>query len=283
MLQQTRVTSVIPYYERFLDRFPSVLSLAESPLDDLLAAWAGMGYYSRARNLHAAARMIAAAGNFPTTYQSIRALPGVGDYTAAAVSSIAFNLPHAAVDGNVRRVLSRVTASSENIQTTASLALDSAHPGEFNQALMELGATVCLPRRPQCACCPIADFCRAREQGRQSEFPVKTPKPEITAVTKDLLIVQRRGKLLCWRRPSGRMSGFWELPGTEHLPNALRLLKLGTFRHSIMNIRYHVTVYSAVAPSPAPHGLIWIPLADLAVVPLSTTTRKALRLRDSAV
>ena len=157
MLQQTRVAAVLPYYERFLNRFPTVEQLACAPEQDVLAHWAGLGYYSRARNLHRAAKEIAAAGMFPTGYAEIRALPGIGDYTAAAVASIAFQAPRAAVDGNVLRVLSRATAEPGDIgalptrrklEAVATLWLDRKRPGDFNQAMMELGATVCLPQAP---------------------------------------------------------------------------------------------------------------------------------------
>src|SRR6202171_4578917 len=185
MLQQTRVSAVIPFYEKFTNRFQTVDALAVASEQDLLATWAGLGYYSRARNLQRAARIIMAMGlegfALPRDYESIRALPGIGDYTAAAIASIAFDLPHAVLDGNVIRVLSRVTAESGDIASAptrgrlaqvATALLHRKHPGDFNQAIMELGATVCLPRDPQCPACPIAVFCEARRTGRQLEFPV---------------------------------------------------------------------------------------------------------------
>jgi len=150
MLQQTRVEVVLPYYDRFLSRFPTVEALAAAPLDEVLALWSGLGYYRRARQLHAAAQQIAAAGaGFPRTLEGLLALPGIGGYTAAAVASIAFGLPHAAIDGNVRRVLIRLSGNgSADVGALADQLLDKRHPGRWNQALMELGATVCVPGEP---------------------------------------------------------------------------------------------------------------------------------------
>src|SRR5690348_7515935 len=154
MLQQTRVAAVIPYYERFLERFPDAASLARAPEPRALAACSGLGYYSRARNELHAARIIAARGGFPDAHAAIRELPGVGDYTAAAVASIAFGLPHAVVDGNVKRVIARLTSSADaKVEETAERLLDRRDPGRSNQALMELGALVCLPKAPLCAAC----------------------------------------------------------------------------------------------------------------------------------
>src|SRR5580704_2585147 len=188
MLQQTRVAAVIPFFERFLTRFPNVPALASAEEQDVLVAWAGLGYYTRARNLQKAAQRIVEAGAFPRNYDAIRALPGIGDYTAAAVASIAFGFPHAAVDGNVRRVLSRITAGAGDIQNAADMMLDAKRPGDFNQAMMELGATVCLPKQPLCQVCPVVGFCTAARAGLQNEFPVRLPKPNPKRVSKQLLI-----------------------------------------------------------------------------------------------
>src|SRR6202453_875855 len=186
MLQQTRVAAVIPYYERFLALFPDALALASAREQELLAAWAGLGYYSRARNLQKAARAILELPSFPSDYAALRALPGVGDYTAAAVASIAFGRPHAVLDGNVLRVLSRMVAERGNIKSQAVRAalraiaetwLDRKRPGEFNQALMELGATVCVPKQPLCGECPVRVHCRAREQGIENQLPVIGGRP----------------------------------------------------------------------------------------------------------
>src|SRR5947209_4681805 len=182
MLQQTRVAAVIPFYERFLERFPNVNSLAAAPEQDLLASWAGLGYYYRARNLQKAAQQVMDAGGFPSTYEGIRQLPGIGDYTAASVASISFDLPHAVVDGNVLRVLSRVLDDDTNIASVtgrkhfsllAQQLLDRENAGAFNQAVMELGATICVPKNPQCLVCPVGELCRARQRGNQTNRPVK--------------------------------------------------------------------------------------------------------------
>jgi len=181
MLQQTRVAVVIPYYRRFVKRFPNVQALAAAREEDVLALWSGLGYYSRARNLHKAARQVA-AGGLPRDSESLRALPGVGAYTAAAIASIAFNQPRAVLDGNVLRVLSRLTeetgdvrsaAARKRLEQWAERLLERKAPGRFNQALMELGATVCLPRNPKCATCPIAADCLARRHGTQDRLPVR--------------------------------------------------------------------------------------------------------------
>jgi A/G-specific adenine glycosylase len=281
MLQQTRVAAVIPYYERFLARFPDAASLAAASEDDLLAAWSGLGYYSRARNLQKAARLIRHAGAFPRDYDSIRALPGVGGYTAAAVASIAFNLPHAVIDGNVLRVLARFSADGGDIQSPATRArlaaqaqalLDRRHPGDFNQAMMELGATVCLPRTPRCEACPLARDCRARIDGQPERYPVRRPRPAPVRVERVLLLVRHRGRLLM-----RKVAGFWELPEARELVGASVRAQVGRFRHSIMNRQYHVELREASLRR-KPAALEWIGAPDLPRLPLSTAARKALRL-----
>jgi A/G-specific adenine glycosylase len=290
MLQQTRAQAVIPYYERFLARFPDVESLAAAAEEEVLALWSGLGYYSRARNLRRGAIAIRAAGGFPRDYAGIRELPGVGDYTAAAIASIAFGLPHAVVDGNVLRVVARlendpsdigVPATRERFRAMAQKWLDRRHPGEFNQALMELGATVCLARNPLCRVCPLAVSCRARQEGTTAQLPVKRPKMEPVQLTGTLLVVRRRGRVLLRRiEPEARrMAGFWELPTPEHLPRAGVHASLGEFRHSITYHRYTFTVVS-VEKMPAPDGpaFRWFPPLEMQRIPLTTTARKALRI-----
>src|ERR1051325_9770915 len=185
MLQQTRAQAVIPYYERFLQRFPTVEALAAAAEDVVLTQWSGLGYYSRARNLRRAAQAVVESGGFPREYAAIRALAGIGDYTAAAIASMAFQLPHAVLDGNVLRVVARVendaadiayARTRERFRATAQSWLVPRDPGRFNQALMELGATVCLPRNPLCLVCPVAACCRAREEGTAAQLPVKLRK-----------------------------------------------------------------------------------------------------------
>ncbi len=180
MLQQTRVAAVIPYYERFLKRFPRVEDLAQASENELLSLWSGLGYYSRARNMQKAARQIVETGGFPRDYESIRALAGVGDYTAAAVASIAFGLSHAAVDGNVRRVVMRLAGdASVDVCEIASRLLTRRDPGRWNQAMMELGAMVCLPRAPLCSGCPISGECLANQRGIQRDLPPPKKKPAV--------------------------------------------------------------------------------------------------------
>ena len=187
MLQQTRASAVIPYYTRFLAVYPTAAKLAAATERELLTHWAGLGYYSRARNLQKAAQAITKAGAFPHTYEAIRALPGVGDYTAAAVASIAFGLPHAVLDGNVMRVLTRVAndaadigapSTRKRLQATADSLMDRKQPDTFNQAIMELGATLCLPKKPQCLLCPVQAVCEGQKAGRAHELPVKLKKAE---------------------------------------------------------------------------------------------------------
>jgi len=274
MLQQTRVAVVIPYYERFLARFPNVAALARATDAEVLSAWAGLGYYSRARNLHRAAREIAARGAFPRDYESIRALPGVGAYTAAAVSSIAFGAPRAAVDGNVVRVLARL--SNDAAATVASVApfatalLPPARAGDWNQALMELGAVLCTPRDPRCTQCPWEEFCEGRRQGSQDEVPARLRPARIRA-ERTLLVVRRNGRVLMGLA----RSGFWELPEKERLPACKAGAEVGTFRHSITNHNYRFAVRLGTA-GVIPRGFRWMSRKQLELLPVSTTTRKAL-------
>ena len=286
MLQQTRVAAVIPYYERFLERFPDVPALRSAEEHDLLAAWAGLGYYSRARNLQKAATKILDLGGFPSDYQSIRGLPGVGDYTAAAIASMAFDLPHAVLDGNVIRVLSRLTGESGNVDSTvvrrrlravADSIIDSRHPGDFNQGLMELGATVCLPKQPQCLLCPLARDCRARQSGRQNELPLRAARPGPIDVEIQLLMIEKAGKILAWKRPaeSRRLAGFWELPERAQVPRARVQSTIGRFRHTIVNTNYSYNVFRATVVR-APAKFHWLSKEQLHEFPLSTAAKKAL-------
>jgi A/G-specific adenine glycosylase len=285
MLQQTRVVAVVPYYERFLERYPTPQALAEAPEQELLAAWSGLGYYARARNLQRAAKAITELGAFPDTLEQIRDLPGVGDYTAAAVASIAFGLPHAVLDGNVVRVLSRLTAERGEVQSSgvrvklqqsAQTMLDPRRPGDFNQAVMELGATVCLPRNPQCLLCPLREHCAARAEGIQNELPVKLNKRDAIKLAIELLLVEKDGRVLMRQRGAHepRLAGFWELPEPRYIPGAHRTGKLGEFRHSITRHDYTVEVWQA-EPVKAPKGFRWIDFDELPALPLATTARKA--------
>ena len=286
MLQQTRVAAVIPYYERFLQRFPDVAALAAAPEQDLLAAWAGLGYYSRARNLQKAAKQILELDGFPSDYLTIRSLAGVGDYTASAISSIAFDVRRPVLDGNAARVLSRLTAESGDIGSAvvrkrlwsvADSLIDPKSPGEFNQGLMELGATTCLPREPACAACPLRNHCAALQAGRQREIPLKAGKPRPLVVEKKLVVIERAGRILMWQRPaeSRRMAGFWELPEPSQLPGARIAAGHQEFRHTIVNTRYCFEVFRASLVR-VPRGFQWLSTKNLHEVPLSTTAKKAL-------
>jgi A/G-specific adenine glycosylase len=294
MLQQTRVTTVLPYYERFLTRYPTPQAFARAPESDVLACWAGLGYYSRARNLQAAAQGIAQNGGYPREYDAIRALAGVGVYTSAAIASIAFGEPRAAVDGNVVRVLARVTAEKADLRATLTRAhldataqalLHAGRPGDFNQAMMELGATICLPRNPRCPKCPVAIWCEARALGLQNQLPVKTTRPRPVDVLRQLLVIRRNGAVLLKRlaADSPRLAGFWDLPEPESVPAARALREIGEFRHTIVSTNHCCQVLRASLRSGATGGVCqWMPIASLDSLPLSTMARKALVLAGLA-
>lgn len=232
MLQQTRIDTVIPYYERWLARFPTVEALASAPLDDVLAAWAGLGYYSRARNLHRGAKEVVAryGGKLPASEKMLQALPGIGRYTAGAIASVAFGRPAAVVDGNVARVLARLFEITDDIRSTAgqnklwtlaeTLVPDDA-AGDFNQGLMELGQTICVAKAPRCERCPLADLCLARAHSRQRELPrmpKRTPVAKLPLLAVAAAWIERHQKIvLCRRRPEGLYGGLWELPAADSL------------------------------------------------------------------
>ena len=294
MLQQTRVAAVLPYYERFLARYPTPEAFAQASESEILACWAGLGYYSRARNLQKAAAHIALSGRYPRDYPDIRALPGVGDYTASAIGSIAFGHARAAVDGNVLRVFARMTAERadprartawERLTATAQALIDPRRPGDFNQALMELGAMVCPPRNPHCAACPVSRWCEAHALGLQHQVPLKSPKQPSMDVVRRLLVIQRDGALLLRRVAAGsrRLAGFWDLPEPEQIPGARIRKKVAEFRHTIVNTNHRCQVSLASPGRRAmPPELHWTPLTDLSSLPLSTMARKALSLASLA-
>ncbi len=221
MLQQTRVETVVPYYNRWIERFPTVARLADAPLDDVLKHWEGLGYYSRARNLHRAALVVRErhAGSLPQAADELRELPGFGEYTAGAVASIAFGESVPAVDGNVKRVLARIFDLPEpgaaELRRLAQSLTPAERAGDFNQALMELGATVCTPRAPRCSACPVSSMCRAYAHDTQLERPLKKkrkPIPDDDVAT--AMIVAPSGRMLLRRRPArGLLAGLFEFPG----------------------------------------------------------------------
>lgn len=278
MLQQTRVAAVIPYYERFLRRFPDAAALAKATEEELLTMWSGLGYYSRARNLQKAARQIVELGTFPNDYASLREFAGVGDYTAAALASIAFGLPHAVVDGNVRRVIVRLLNDGHaNPQELADRLLDRRDPARWNQAVMDLGATVCLPREPLCDQCPVAVHCAAHRAGTQGDLPLKRARPAPVLLKRTLLVIRRNGRVLL--APSARVKGFWDLP--EPFRAARLGAVLGEFAHTIAHRHYRFTVREAMARD-IPQGGRWHPRKGLREIPLSTTAKKALRIANHA-
>jgi A/G-specific adenine glycosylase len=275
MLQQTRVAAVIDHYNRFLQRFPTIEKLAAARLSSVLAAWSGLGYYRRARMLHQAAREIVNRrnGQFPLTAAEWLELPGIGRYTSAAIASIAFGEPVAVVDGNVERVLQRVCGKSfrgEAVWQAATELLGPARPGDFNQALMELGATLCSPAHPKCLACPIATMCVTRGELHRQPTSVRQRKREV-----HYALDTRNGSVLLVRRPKDAtlMPEMWELP---QLPAAHRSRgSLLTLRHSITVTNYLVRVIRTAAPQP--NRGCWVPKPRIARLPLTGLARKILR------
>jgi A/G-specific adenine glycosylase len=221
MLQQTRVETVIPYYERFLARFPTAHALAEAPLDDVLALWSGLGYYRRARLLHSGARVVSERGAVPDQRETLLEVPGIGRYTAGAIASIAHGRAVGLVDGNVARVLARLFAIEDDMrregmkiaERIADSIVFDRDPGSWNQALMELGATICTPREPRCDVCPLASACRARKERRTGELPVLGAKTKPIPKRVQAVVATRRGRvLLMRRRGDGLFGGLWEPP-----------------------------------------------------------------------
>lgn len=228
MLQQTQVETVIPYYLHFLTKFPSVKALAETRPDELLKIWENLGYYSRARNLHATAKEIVARfrDRLPQNRKELVSLPGIGEYTAAAILSIAFGQPVAAIDGNVSRVISRLFAlqkplgspeSREQVSGLANRLLSRKHPGHFNQALMDLGATVCTPRTPLCLSCPLKSLCKAKELGLQGQLPVAKKRSILSwkHMTAAIILDRKKSVLMVQRPAFGLLGGLWKFPGGE--------------------------------------------------------------------
>ena len=225
MLQQTRVETVIPYFERWMIRFPSITDLANATEGEVLSLWEGLGYYSRARNLHKAARLVVNGhgGELPRDLPSLRKLPGIGRYTAGAIASMAFGLDEATLDGNLRRIFARVfdvaqpadaPAGQKLLWGLAQENLPAGRAGDYNQALMDLGAIICLPRNPTCLLCPLSELCKARIGGIQEQRPVLKLRPKIPQYTVTAAVLQREGKVLLAKRPSkGLLGGMWEFPG----------------------------------------------------------------------
>ena len=295
MLQQTRVAAVIEHYHEFLRRFPSVKKLAAAREASVLAAWSGLGYYRRARMLHAAAKVIARerGGEFPKTSAEWIELPGIGRYTAAAIASIAFGEAVAVVDGNVERVLQRVYGtrfSGEDFWKHAANLLDPQRPGDFNQAMMELGATVCTPKAPSCLTCPVVQLCSTRGERQFGEATTRQTKREI-----DVALHRRDGHVFLVQRPAdvGLMAGMWELPQLEPkalsmTPSSRRAFRIAntdtpifSVRHSITVTDYMVRVWDCGAPTSGSGR--WVSCGRLSRIPLTGLTRKVLRKAGAGI
>ena len=306
MLQQTTVVTVGPYFMKFIEKWPRVEDLAAAEQDAVLTAWAGLGYYARARNLHKCAKVVAAdfGGVFPADEAALLGLPGIGPYTAAAITSIAFNKPAVAVDGNVERVVSRFLGIEEPLplskpaikEGAARLAAGNDRPGDFTQAFMELGATVCTPRKPKCGLCPWQNACKARKAGNAEELPRKMPKPEKPKrFGKVFFIRNAKGELLIQKRlEKGLYQGMYQLPTTDWvssrkaaaLLSAPPVLKAAqdkgvTVRHSFTHFDLELEIWEAVAPVTAARHLPesrWIAVAEREDYALPTLMTKALKL-----
>ncbi len=307
MLQQTRTDQAAPYYTRFLEAFPTVFALAAADLDAILRCWEGLGYYARARHLHQAAQAIVRdhGGRLPASYEALRALPGVGPYTAGAIASIAFGLPHPAIDGNARRVLTRYFALHEatdrHLRRLASRHLPHARPGDFNQALMELGAVICTPAAPACGKCPVHEGCKAHAEGNPERYPTrkarkKVPHYDVAAGA----VFDSAGRLLIQRRPrEALLGGLWELPGgkrrqgeslretcqrevQEELGIVVSVNELidrvrhaySHFRITLYAFRCHVVAGTPVSAQQLP--VRWVALSDLADYAFPRANRRIL-------
>jgi len=307
MLQQTTVAAAVPYYESFVTRFPTVATLAEAPLDAVLAAWAGLGYYARARNLHACAQAIVAAGGFPRDFAGLRALPGIGPYTAAAIGAIAFGLPAVPVDGNVERVTARLfaieaplPAAKPAIQAAAAaLGADPdaiARPSDFAQALFDLGATLCTPSNPACALCPWRDPCAGRRAGIAADLPRRAPrKLRPLRHGAHFWLTDAAGNVLLRRRPPhGLLGGMTELPGTawrdavwatedalRHAPMQADWRPAGEVRHGFTHFELRLDLFAARVPRIDAEGFLH-PVTALADAALPSVMRKCVRMAATA-
>lgn len=275
MLQQTRVNAVLEHYRLFFTQFPTVEALAAAPLEPVLAAWSGLGYYRRARMLHEAAKKIVKehGAEFPSSAAGLRELPGIGRYTAAAIASIAFNEPVAVVDGNVERVVCRIlgrAVSQQETWQTAQSWLPRQRPGDFNQSMMELGATVCTPRAPQCLICPVTSLCATRGEGVTAKKTIRQNKRQVCYG-----FARRRGRVWLVQRPatSSLMPGMWELPEISADQNDSK--SICTVRHSITTTDYNVRVVD-LAISRMMKGR-WVSQAQLNAIPLTGLARKILK------
>lgn len=299
MLQQTQVATVIPYYERWMSRFPTFQTLAEADEEEVLAHWAGLGYYRRCRFLQAGARYVAEQG-LPQTEEGWRKVPGVGRYTAGAIGSIALNLPVSLVDGNVERVFARVEGKAEtgrellaSAWSWADRVLERSHPGDWNQALMELGATVCRPSNPDCIHCPIRQWCFAFQTGRQNEFPIPSVKPKVKSEAHTCWVPYCEGMFGLRQVPPGEWwEGMWEFPrvvnfdpmGSNPFPEMEDLWTedVGLIRHSVTHHRIRLQVL-LVRPTERLTSLKWFDLHQLTRLPIPAPQKRALKLARTAL
>lgn len=288
MLQQTTIVHATRYFEAFTERWPSIEALAAAKDEDVMAAWAGLGYYARARNLLRCAREVAARGRFPQTVPQLLQLPGIGPYTAGAIAAIAFDQPEAAVDGNVDRVMSRLLAEDGDwpaekarIRETVAALVPAERPGEFAEALMDLGATVCTPKAPNCLVCPLAQLCRAHAEGHPERYPLK-PKRAAKPVRRGAALIVMHGRTvkLVRRPPRGLLGGMLGLPTTDwreedggdivalaetHGVCPQALVQLGEVRHVFTHFELRLTVWQGEAAGAQGDG--WVPLADVGGLP----------------
>jgi len=279
MLQQTQVATVIPYYRRFLECFPDVRALAAASQDEVLRQWSGLGYYARGRNLHAAAKAVLAAGAFPSTPEGLRALPGVGRSTAAAIAVFAFGRRAAILDGNVKRVLARRfgVQGEQRLWALAERLLPRRGLRAYTQALMDLGAAVCTRRRPQCAGCPVARGCVARREGRVNELPAPRARKALPLKRATWFVHVHAGNVLLERRPvEGLWGGLWAFP-EKRLPGAAITRRLPELEHGFTHFRLRARPVLCSAVDDARPGQIWLALADAPQAAVPTPVRRVLR------
>ncbi len=308
MLQQTRVETVIPYFERWMRSFPDVQSLAHADRESILAHWEGLGYYHRAHHLHESAQMIVEefSGQIPSDIESLKTLPGIGDYTAAAISALAFDRDALALDGNLRRVLTRLfdrtedptTVQGERVLRELGMQyLPSGSASQFNQALMDLGATICTPRNPTCERCPVSEHCLSYQRGVQLQRPVRKPRKPVPSLHATAAVIQEDGAVLIGRRPEGKLlGGLWEFPGgkqesNERLEDCLKRevmeelgveievdTKIGSFEHTYSHFEVSVHAFTCKRLSGEPQlydhtALEWVPLEKLPEYPMGKVDR----------
>lgn len=305
MLQQTRVETVIPYYEHWMELFPGIQALAQASEQDVLNAWEGLGYYSRARNLHRAARVVAEkhGGELPRDLDELQKLPGIGRYTLGAIASIAFDMSVPALDGNIKRVYARVFDMDEPVDTPkgekrlwelAEKYLPREDAGDYNQALMDLGAAICVPKNPRCLICPLMKLCKARQHGTQELRPVKSPKKSVPQYIHAAGVSLKDGRVLLFRRPSdGLLGGMWEFPNgrveTEPLAGLAGALKTGynlrlrgrqreplaVVHHGYTHFKVSVYAYLCeLDPVAEAENVKWVPVQDLEKYPMGRIDRQ---------